>query len=147
MTRRSSSGAILAIVVLAVLGPDVGTFSPPIGTHTELGLQGSAKVLCSAVFVSGRDPDEFARNSGFWFMPNAEADKVTYTVDRERKVVTTAFGGVTRSARYYGDQGCIIDRQCSRHRIHTSAGSHDPPGCAVAGLADGGSIADHADAG
>ena len=37
----------------------------PTGTHTELGLQGSAKVLCSAVFVSGRDPEEFARNSGF----------------------------------------------------------------------------------
>ena len=111
MTRRSSSGAILALVVLAVLGPKVGTSSPPIGTHTELGLQGSAKVLCSAVFVTGRDPDEFARNSGFWFMPDAEADKVTYTVDRDRKIVTTAFGGVTRSARYYGDQGCIIDRQ------------------------------------
>ena len=49
----------------------------PIGTHTELGLQGSAKVLCSAVFVSGRDPDEFAKNSGFWFMPADEAEKVT----------------------------------------------------------------------
>ena len=50
------------------------------------------------------------RNSGFWFMPNAEADKVTWTVDRERKVVTTTFGDVSRSARFYGDQGCIIDR-------------------------------------
>jgi CubicO group peptidase (beta-lactamase class C family) len=89
----------------------VGTAAPPTGTHTELGLQGSAKVLCSAVFVTGRDPDEFARNSGFWFMPTDQADKVTYAVDRERKVVTTTFGGISRSARYYGDQGCIIDRQ------------------------------------
>jgi CubicO group peptidase (beta-lactamase class C family) len=83
---------------------------PPVGTHTELGLQGSAKVLCSAVFVSGRDPEEFARNSGFWFMPAGDADKVTWTVDRERKVVTTTFGSTSRSARFYGDQGCIIDR-------------------------------------
>jgi CubicO group peptidase (beta-lactamase class C family) len=83
---------------------------PPIGSHTELGLQGSAKVLCSAVFVSGRDPDEFARNSGFWFMPPDEQEKVTWTIDRERKVVTTTFGVVSRSARFYGDQGCIIDR-------------------------------------
>jgi CubicO group peptidase (beta-lactamase class C family) len=83
---------------------------PPLGTHTELGLQGSAKVLCSAVFVSGRDPDEFARNSGFWFMPPAEQDKVTWTVDRERKAVTATFGAISRSARFYGDQGCIIDR-------------------------------------
>jgi CubicO group peptidase (beta-lactamase class C family) len=84
--------------------------SPPVGTHTELGLQGSAKVLCSAVFVSGRDPDEFAKNSGFWFMPNDQADKVTWTIDRERKVVTTKYGETSRSARFYGDQGCIIDR-------------------------------------
>ena len=83
---------------------------PPIGTHTELGLQGSAKVLCSAVFVSGRDPDEFAKNSGFWFMPDDQAQKVTWTVDRERKAVTASYGGTTRSARFYGDQGCIIDR-------------------------------------
>jgi CubicO group peptidase (beta-lactamase class C family) len=85
--------------------------SPPVGTHTELGLQGSAKVLCSAVFVSGRDPSEFAKNSGFWFMPAGEADKVTWTVDRERKVVTTTLGEISRSARFYGDQGCIIDRR------------------------------------
>jgi CubicO group peptidase (beta-lactamase class C family) len=44
-------------------------------------------------------------------MPNDQADKVTYAVDREKKVVTTSFGGTTRSARFYGDQGCIIDRQ------------------------------------
>ena len=84
--------------------------APPVGTHTELGLAGSAKVLCSAVFVSGRDPEEAAKNGGFWFMPPEEADKVTWSVDREHKVVTTTFGEVTRSARFYGDQGCIIDR-------------------------------------
>jgi CubicO group peptidase (beta-lactamase class C family)/L-ascorbate metabolism protein UlaG (beta-lactamase superfamily) len=100
---------------LATDGIDVrlGNWYPitgPIGTHTELGLQGSAKVLCSAVFVSGRDPEEFAKNSGFWFMPADEAEKVTYTVDRDQKVVTTSFGKISRSARFYGDQGCIIDR-------------------------------------
>ncbi len=82
----------------------------PIGTHTELGLQGSAKVLCSAVFVSGRDPEEAARNGGFWFMPAAEAEQVTWTVDRAQKAVTTTFGAISRTARFYGDQGCIIDR-------------------------------------
>ena len=87
-----------------------GHEAPPIGTHTELGLQGSAKVLCSAVFVSGRDPDDAATNGGFWFMPPEQADKVTWTVDRERKMVTTRLGDLTRTARFYGDQGCIIDR-------------------------------------
>ena len=83
---------------------------PPVGTHTELGLQGSAKVLCSAVFVSGRTAEDAAENGGFWFMPPDQADKVTWTVDRERKMVTTRLGDVARSARFYGDQGCIIDR-------------------------------------
>ncbi|MGH9203928.1 MAG: serine hydrolase domain-containing protein, partial [Vicinamibacterales bacterium] len=100
---------VLSLSGLLALGA-TPTAAPPLGTHTELGLQGSAKVLCSAVFVSGRDPDEFAKNSGFWFMPATEADKVTWTVDRERKVVTTTYGETTRSARFYGDQGCIIDR-------------------------------------
>jgi CubicO group peptidase (beta-lactamase class C family) len=88
-----------------------GTFStPPVGTHTELGLAGYAKVLCSAVFVSNRDPNEAAKNSGYFFMPEGEADKVTWTVDRNHKAVTTTIGTVVRSARHYGDQGCIIDR-------------------------------------
>lgn len=99
----------LALIVVVALSGLAGA-APPGGTHTELGLQGSAKVLCSAVFVSGRDPEEFAENSGFWFMPAGEAEKVTWTVDRERKLVTTSYGAITRSARFYGDQGCIIDR-------------------------------------
>jgi len=88
----------------------VATAPPPVGTHTELGLQGSAKVLCSAVFVSGREPEDAATNGGFWFMPDAEADKVTWTIDRAQKSATASFNGISRTARFYGDQGCIIDR-------------------------------------
>jgi CubicO group peptidase (beta-lactamase class C family) len=101
---------MLAAVGLTALGGSSTPALPPLGTPTELGLQGSAKVLCSAVFVSGRDPDEFARNSGFWFMPSGEQEKVAFTVDRERKTVTTSLGAISRTARFYGDQGCIIDR-------------------------------------
>jgi CubicO group peptidase (beta-lactamase class C family) len=112
MRPRLMLGSLVCLLSLSTAASGIATLAaePPLGTHTELGLQGSAKVLCSAVFVSGRDPDEFARNSGFWFMPSAEQDKVTWTVDRERKVVTTTFGTTSRSARFYGDQGCIIDR-------------------------------------
>ncbi len=116
MTRSTAVSLwLVAAFIVASPGPQrpthiEGSAAPPLGTHTELGLQGSAKVLCSAVFVSGRDPEEAAKNGGFGFMPSAEADKVTWTVDRERKVVTTTFGTITRSARFYGDQGCIIDR-------------------------------------
>ncbi|MGE5833441.1 MAG: hypothetical protein ACM4AI_03095, partial [Acidobacteriota bacterium] len=34
----------------------------PQGTPTENGLAGFAKILCSAVFVSGRDADDAAKN-------------------------------------------------------------------------------------
>jgi CubicO group peptidase (beta-lactamase class C family) len=112
MARRSTVAlvSLIAIAALTSQTTPVGGAAPPVGTHTELGLQGSAKVLCSAVFVSGRDPEDAATNGGFWFMPNDQADKVTWSVDRERKVVTTRLGEISRSARFYGDQGCIIDR-------------------------------------
>ena len=80
----------------------------PQGTPIELGLAGYAKVLCSAVFVSGRDPDEAFRNSGFFMMPEGERDGVTYVVDRERRLVRMTRGASTRTAKFYGDQGCII---------------------------------------
>ena len=80
----------------------------PRGTHTENGLAGFAKILCSGVFVSGRTPEDVARGSAYFFMPRAEQDQVKWTIDRDAKLARTSFGSVTREARYYGDQGCII---------------------------------------
>jgi CubicO group peptidase (beta-lactamase class C family) len=111
---------LLAIVFAGVAGtshaslaqPDARpTQYRPQGTALELGLAGYAKVLCSAVFVSGRDPAEAARHSGLFFMPSAEqALDATRTIDRDRKIVRMSLGGVTREAGFYGDQGCIIHR-------------------------------------
>ncbi len=81
----------------------------PQGTALELGLAGYAKVLCSAVFVSGRDPAEAAKHSGLFLMPSQdEGLKATWTIDRERKVARMTLNGITREAGFYGDQGCII---------------------------------------
>jgi CubicO group peptidase (beta-lactamase class C family) len=83
----------------------------PQGTPLELGLAGYAKVLCSAVFVSGRDPAEAAQHSGLMLMPNQEeALKAKWTIDRERKIARMTLDGVTREAGFYGDQGCIIHK-------------------------------------
>jgi CubicO group peptidase (beta-lactamase class C family) len=83
----------------------------PQGTALELGLQGFAKVLCSAVFVSGRDAAEAKRNSGALLMPSQElADKASYEVDREKKIARVSLDGITREAGFHGDQGCIIHR-------------------------------------
>jgi CubicO group peptidase (beta-lactamase class C family) len=83
----------------------------PQGTHLELGLAAYTKVLCSAVFVSARDPKEASQHSGLFFLPSQdEGLKATWNVDRERKVVRISLDGVTREAGFYGDQGCIIHR-------------------------------------
>jgi len=87
------------------------TAGQPVGTPVELGLAGYAKVLCSAVFVSFREPAEAFRNSGYWMMPADQQDGNTYVVDREKKAVRVTRGGITRTAKFYGDQGCIIQRQ------------------------------------
>jgi CubicO group peptidase (beta-lactamase class C family) len=83
----------------------------PLGTPIELGLAGYAKVLCSAVFVSGRDPAEAFRNSGFFMVAENERDGITYNVDRDRQRVSMTRGSITRTAAFYGDQGCIIQQQ------------------------------------
>jgi CubicO group peptidase (beta-lactamase class C family) len=79
-----------------------------VGTPTELGLAGYANILCGAVFVSGRDPNDAAKQSAYWMMPRDEQDKVTWTVERTEKLVRASFGGITREAKFFGDQGCII---------------------------------------
>ena len=85
----------------------------PVGTPTENGLAGFAKILCSAVFISGREPAEAARNSAYFFMPRAEQDQVTFSIDREARSAQASFNGITREARQYGDQGCIIQNSSS----------------------------------
>ena len=82
----------------------------PEGTAQELGLVDYAKILCSAVFVQGRDPVEGATNSAYWIAQNNQVplDQITYRVDRETKTVTATFGTIARWANYYGDQGCVL---------------------------------------
>ena len=103
----------LSLLALASLDarPPERTRYIPAGSPTELGLAGYAKVLCSAVFVSGRDPQEAARNSGYFMMPPPLEDKPSWKVDRDQKIVRMSLGGITREAKYYGDQGCIIHQK------------------------------------
>jgi CubicO group peptidase (beta-lactamase class C family) len=70
---------------------------------------GTAKILCSAVFVSGRDTAEARAHVTSYFL-GAKVDSITKVdVDRQRKLVRlTVAGRITREAKLYGDQGCII---------------------------------------
>ncbi len=84
--------------------PDIPYQSP-----ASLGAASYAKILCSAVFVSGRDVEEARRNSAFFLMAAPDrTEPVTVDVDRTARWVRTTLKGVTRTAAFYGDQGCVI---------------------------------------
>jgi CubicO group peptidase (beta-lactamase class C family) len=84
--------------------PDVPYQSP-----TSLGAASYAKILCSAVFVSARDVDEARQNSASFLMNAPDRAKpVAVDVDRQRRRVRITIDKITRTAAFYGDQGCII---------------------------------------
>ena len=68
-----------------------------------------AKVLCSAIFVSGRDQAEAVAHAPST-SSSAKPDSISNVeIDRQRKLVRiTLAGRITREAKLYGDQGCII---------------------------------------
>ncbi len=87
----------------------VTEYVPPPGDSLEHHTAGFAKILCSAVFITGLDPDFAAENIGYFTSPYAERSQVTERViDQEAGAVhLTLPSGVTRTAKYYGDQGCV----------------------------------------
>ena len=80
---------------------------------SNLGLAGYAKILCSAIFVSGH-AEEFARAHArrvavdLMHLPESDLDRLTDEIDYDAKTVRTSLGGdLTRKAKFYGDQGSI----------------------------------------
>jgi CubicO group peptidase (beta-lactamase class C family) len=84
-------------------------YVPPPGDPLAHHASGLAKVMCSAVFITGLDPDVAAANVGGFTAPFAERAKLGKpVVDREAKAVSvTVPNGVTRTAKYLGAQGCV----------------------------------------
>jgi CubicO group peptidase (beta-lactamase class C family) len=83
-------------------------YVPPPGNPLEHHAAGLAKVVCSAVFVTGLDPAFAAENLGYFVAPHAERARLGKpAVDRQRKAVQVAVpGGATRTALFLGSQGC-----------------------------------------
>ena len=84
-------------------------YVPPPGDALEHHTSGFAKIMCSAVFISGLDPEFAAENVGYFTSPYAERAKVGKPViDRANKTVhITLPSGITRTAKYLGSQGCV----------------------------------------
>jgi CubicO group peptidase (beta-lactamase class C family) len=84
-------------------------WDPPPGDRLEHETAGFAKILCSALFITGRELASAAAEDGFFVSPLEDRQAVVDTVvDRERhEVRLTLANGVTRTARQFGDQGCV----------------------------------------
>src|SRR5689334_4957481 len=84
-------------------------YVPPPGDPLEHNTSGYAKTMCSAVFITGLDPDVAAESVGYFTGPYEERSKVGKpVVDRQKKEVRiTLPNGVVVAARHFGSQGCI----------------------------------------
>ena len=82
--------------------------APP-GNPLEHHAAGFAQIMCSAVFITGLDAGFAAENVGYFTAPYAVRAKLGKPViDRNSKTVSVAVpDGITRVAKYLGDQGCV----------------------------------------
>jgi CubicO group peptidase (beta-lactamase class C family) len=84
-------------------------YKAPPGDALSHNTAGYAKIMCSAVFITGLSPEFAAENVGYFTAPYSERLKVGKPmIDYEKKSVSIKLpNGVTRTAIYTGDQGCV----------------------------------------
>ncbi|MGH9935772.1 MAG: serine hydrolase domain-containing protein, partial [Blastocatellia bacterium] len=87
---------------------DTPYVAPP-GDALQHHASGFAKIMCSAVFITGLDPEFAAANVGYFTSPYAERAKLGKPViDRANKTAHVMLpNGVRRTAKYLGAQGCV----------------------------------------
>ena len=86
-----------------------GKWVAPLGDPLEFAAAGFAKVLCSAIFITGRDLKTSAEEDGYFVSSVEERRQFTDTVvDEKRQMVKVRLpNGIWRAARRFGDQGCV----------------------------------------
>lgn len=84
-------------------------YVPPPGDPLEYSAAAFAKVVCSAMFISGFSAEFAAENLGYFISPYAERAKLGKpVVDRAARTVSVRVpDGVTRVAKHFGSQGCV----------------------------------------
>jgi CubicO group peptidase (beta-lactamase class C family) len=82
--------------------------APP-GDPLEHMAAGLAKVLCSAIFITGRDLKTALEEDGGFVAPLEQRGSVSKTVVNatQRAVQVTVADGMPRIAKQFGDQGCV----------------------------------------
>jgi len=113
--RRSVFFAAALIGALAGVGAApawprelAGQWQVPPGDPLEHVAAGYAKILCSAVFITGRELATAIAEDGFFVAPRAERRTLKPTLDAANHTVSVSLpNGVTRRAKLIGDQGCV----------------------------------------
>jgi CubicO group peptidase (beta-lactamase class C family) len=84
-------------------------YVPPPGEKIEHYASGYAKIMCTAVFVTGLDPAFAAENVGYFTAPyESRAQLGTPKIDRQKHTVeVTMPNGTVRVAKQVGSQGCV----------------------------------------
>jgi hypothetical protein len=84
-------------------------YVPPPGDRLAHHAAGYAKVMCSAVFITGLAPDFAAENVGFFTAPyEVRTILGKPVIDRANQAVhVTLPNGTIRTAKYLGSQGCV----------------------------------------
>jgi len=84
-------------------------YVPPPGDPMEHYASGYAKIMCSAVFITGLDPAFAEKNVGYFTAPyEVRARLGVPKIDRgKRTVEVTTPSGVARIAKQMGSQGCV----------------------------------------
>src|SRR5258708_819670 len=110
MSTRLRSARTLALLLLAApLGAPRAQPGFPPNDPDSWRLAGTAKILCSSLFVSGREEQEAGAQLTDYSIADQVASITNVHVDRQRKLVRlTLDNRITREAQLYGDQGCVI---------------------------------------
>lgn len=106
---RARDSATAALIARAKSLELPTPYVPPPGDALEHHTSGFAKILCTAVFITGLDPADAAENVGYFTSPYDQRHFVTDTVvDRARQEVRlTLPSGAVLAAKRYKSQGCV----------------------------------------
>ena len=112
VARLASVALVAATVSCATPRPPPSTAPDPGPTARDarsLAAAGHASVVCSGVFLQGRDPDEAKRNSTYFVVNDTDRHAVDrLEVDRDRREVrASVHGGPVRTARVVEGLGCV----------------------------------------
>ena len=109
---RSAVRLLVASVLWGCASSSRPPPGPPAGDpEAALGAAGYARVVCSAVFLAGRTPEDAAKTSTAFVVNDAHRNAAhDLQVDRAARTVRVTVGTETGMARAIGDQGCVVER-------------------------------------